>query len=167
MANSLVTDAGIAAAIAAGTSGILVNITGFTLGTSSAAQGATATASDTAVDNLVFTGDTSYMTVSIQNSDTVLFRIFLGQEVGDFNIGQIGLMMGSTLFSKHVLPAQTYKTVGSPPTTLGNIKVFDVAIRLTNIANLLNLSYIAAMYASLPEVDFETSSAPSSIVTCG
>jgi len=153
LANSVVTDAGIAAAVAAGSAGALIQITGFTIGSSSAAQGSSALVTDTAVDGLVFTGGMSYVSVSIQNSDTVLFRIFLGQEVGDFNIGQIGLMMGSTLFSKHVLPAQSFKTIGSPPVTLGNVKVFDIAIRFTNIANLLDLSYIAAMYASLPEVD--------------
>jgi len=151
-----VTNAGIAAAIAAGSSGPLVQIVGFTIGQSSAADGAYFDPTNTAVDNLQYTGTVSQMTYQVISANAVLFSIVLDQSVGNFNVGQVGIMQaGGIMFGKLVYANQTAKFTGSPPVSLGNYLVLEVVLEMNNISSALDLSLIQAQYSSLPEVATE------------
>ena len=154
---STVLDAGITAAIAAGTTGPSINITGFTMGSTSAAQGGVANSSDTGVDNLVYTGTASQIYYALlPDSDACLFRIVLDDTVGNFEVGQICLMIGSTAFSKSVLYQQQYKWKSVLPGIYGNTLTFDLVLAISDVQSCINLTLLQELYASLPEVSDET-----------
>jgi hypothetical protein len=152
----VVTDAGISAAIAAGRTGPKIDIAGFRIGSLSAAEGAVALVTDTDVDGFVYAGDLSKITYSQVDMDTVVWRITLGTDIGNFDVGNIGLVTSSgAMFCKAVLPGKSNKYASSPPQVLGNRKVFNIVMRLDNSGNLLNLSIIDSTECSLPEVPTE------------
>ncbi len=153
---STVTLAGIAAAIDAGASGPQINIIGFRIGSDSAAEGSVALNTDTDVDNFAFAGDLSFMTYTRIDDDTVCWRIGLDTTIGNFDVGNIGLMIeGDVLFAKAVLPGKSNKYKSDPPKIVGNRKFYNIILTLTNVANLLDLSIIESTTCSLPEVATE------------
>ena len=153
---SVVTDVGVTAAIDAGASGPDIIVTGFRIGTQSAAQGAVALTTDTDVDGRVYDGDISAMTYTRINANTVAWRIMLGAEVGDFDVGQIGIVVeGGILFAKAVLPGRQNKWQSRPPALIGDTQFYTVLMTLTNVANLLNVTMMNTLEASLPEVPTE------------
>lgn len=154
---SVVLDAGIQAAIAAGTSGPSFNITGFQIGSLSAAQGAVASATATGVDNWVYTGTASQIYYALlPDSDACLFRIILDESVGNFQVGQICLMIGSTAFSKSILYQQQNKWKSALPGLYGNSISFDIVLAISDAQACINLSMFQSLYAMLPEVADET-----------
>ena len=154
---SVILDAGVQAAIAAGTSGPAFNITGFQLGAPSAAQGATAVSTATGVDSWVYTGDANQIYYALlPDSDACLFRIVLDESVGNFAVGQICLMIGNTAFSKSVLYQQQNKWQSNLPSVYGNSISFDLVLAISDAQSCINLTMMQSLYAMLPEVADET-----------
>ena len=151
--SSTITTVGITAALNAGTTGPQINVAGFRLGSLSAAEGAVATVNDTDVDGFVYQGSINQMAYTVVDQDTVMWTLALDTTVGNFEIGNVGIVLtGNVLFAKAVLPGQSPKYQSSPPTTVGNVKYYNVIMRLANVASLINLSVVQALEMSIPEV---------------
>lgn len=156
-AYSVVTDAGVQAAIAAGGSGPQISITGFQIGSLSAADGAVPDPTATTVDNWQYTGTATQIYYAAEpNSDSCIFRVLLDDTVGNFTVGQIGLMVGTTLFSKSVLFQPQKKWQSNLPALIGNTLPFDLILGISNAQSCINLSILQTLDATLPEVSDET-----------
>ena len=154
---SVILKAGRSAAISAGTTGPVFDITGFRIGSTSAKEGAVADENDTDVDNLVYEGDsTDIYYAAIPDQDACLFRIVLDETVGDFDIGQICLMLGNIAFSKSVMFSKIPKWKSVLPGRIGNSWSFDIILSLSVAQSCVNLSLLKSLYAILPEVADET-----------
>jgi hypothetical protein len=154
--SGVITDVGIAAAIAAGVTGPQINLGGYRIGSDSAMQGAVALTTDVDVDSLVYSGPVSNITYTIIDADTINWKIRLDTTVGNFEIGNVGIILeDGTLFCKAVLPGQSYKWISNPPTTVGNIKYLNIIMHLANAQGLINLTIMESDTASLPEVATE------------
>ncbi len=159
--SGVITNAGITAAIQAGTAGPQINITGFRIGSASAVDGAVALVTDTDVDSFVYQGTAAQVSYLIIDADSAMFRIELDTTVGNFSVGNIGLTMANNvLFAKAVMPAESVKYMSIPPTTVGNIKFYNIVMRLANIASLINLTIIESLTAAIPEVASELALPP-------
>ena len=154
--SGVVLKAGISAAIQAGSTGPLMDVAGFRIGSSSAAEGAVALETDTDVDNFVYAGDTSMLTYNQIDEDTLVWIIALPRSVGDFQVGNICITLaGGANLCKAVLPGQSPKYRDNPPQVVGNYKVYNIVMHLANAAGAINLSVLEANNASLPEVPTE------------
>lgn len=156
---STITDAGVRAIIAAGSAGggPQINITGFQIGTLSAADGATPDPTASAVSNWVYTGSVNQIFYAAEpNSNSCIFRIVLDETVGNFNIGQIALFTGSTMFSLSILFQQVPKWKQNLPSLQGNSLAFDLVLGISNAQSCINLTLLQSLDATLPEVQDET-----------
>ena len=161
----VVTAAGIAASIAAGRAGPQIVVVGYHIGENSAMEGAVASATDTEVDSLVYAGGVKDMSYSQISADTVVWRIRLDSTVGNFDYGNVGLILqDGSLFCKAVMPGRDYKyeTEGTSP---GNNRYINILLRLANSASLINLSFISTLDCNLPEVIDETHLPPAGTST--
>ena len=157
----VVTNVGISAAISAGRTGPKIDVGGFRIGSMSAAEGSVALVTDTDVDDFVYAGDLSAITYNQLDQDTVIWRIDLEPGIGDFDVGNLGLVTASgALFCKATLPGKSFKYASSPPIVLGNRKFYNIVMRLDNAGNLLNLSIIQSNEASIPETPTELTLPP-------
>ncbi len=153
---AVVTNAGLSDAIAAGNSGPQINITYFRIGSAAASDGAQALVTNTDVQNFVYQGTSSQMSYSVIDTDTVLYRIVLDQTIGNFEIGNVGIFTSDgTMFAQGVLPQETPKYFSQPPNLIGNRKVIDFVLVLSNQANIVNLNIFLANECSLPQVPTE------------
>jgi Collagen triple helix repeat (20 copies)/Phage tail-collar fibre protein len=153
---AVITTAGITAAINAGVDGPQITVTGFRIGSQSFADGAQALVTDTDVDGFVFQGTTSQISYTVVDQDTVMWTISLDSTIGNFEIGQIGLLLSdNVLWAKAVYPAESPKYMSDPPNTVGNFKFYKILMRLANVANLINLTILTSDDANLPEVPTE------------
>ena len=154
--SGIITQAGITAAINAGQTGPNFDVSGFRIGSQSANEGATALSTDTDVDGFVYQGNPTQLSYNIVDQDTIMWTIALDTTVGNFEIGNVGIVMpGNVLLCKAVYPAQTLKYMSNPPTTVGNVLYYKILMRLANIASLINVTIIESLTASLPEVPTE------------
>ncbi len=152
------TNNGIVAALAAQTSGLLINVTNFKIGS---ASGFTPQVTDVAVHTLVYTGLAGQLTYRINNQNTVIFRVLLDYSVGNFTIGNIGLYLADgSLFALCALPAQEFKSVSNYPTVIGNVKIFDISLNIANSGSLINYTITQSLPAQVPELTFDTSLPP-------
>lgn len=153
---SVITKAGTQAIMSAGTSGPLIDITGFRIGARSAAQGAVADKNDTDVDDFVYSGDSTAISYQVlPDSESCMFQIVLDESVGDFTVGQIGLMAGNTLFSKSVLFRTENKWKSELPGRYGNTITFNIILTISDVESCINLTILRSLYASLPQVETE------------
>jgi hypothetical protein len=154
---SVILKAGVSAAISAGSTGPKMEITGFRIGNVSAREGAVARKEDTDVDGFVYSGDaTEIYYAELPEEDACLFRIVLDENIGDFDVGQICLMIGDVAFSKSVLYARQAKWKNALPGRLGNNFSFDIVLALSDAQACINLTLLKSLYAVLPEVADET-----------
>lgn len=154
--SGVVLKAGISAAIQAGSTGPLMDVAGFRIGSASAAEGAVALETDTDVDDFVFAGDTSMLTYNQIDEDTLVWIIALPRSVGDFDVGNICVTLaGGVNLCKAVLPGKSPKYRDNPPAVVGNYKIYNIVMHLANAAGAINLSVLEANNASLPEVPTE------------
>lgn len=154
---SVMTKAGRIAAIASGNMGPKIEITGFRIGSRSAAEGAIADKLATDVDDFVYESDTTRIAYALMpDSESCLFRITLDENIGDFDVGQIALMIGPTMFSKSVLFKKTPKWKSVLPGRYGNTVSFDIVLTLSDVEGCINLTLLKSLYTSLPEVANET-----------
>ncbi|MDE1905079.1 MAG: phage tail protein [Rhodospirillales bacterium] len=153
---SVITNAGLSDAITNGTQGLKVQISSFQIGSALITPQPTMTG----VTTLVYTGTADQITYSSNAStDEITFYVSLGETVGNFYIGNIGLFTtDGTMFAISALANQEYKlktdTGTSPPTT-GNSRIYAIVVALTNVQNLIDVSIISPAYASLPSVTTE------------
>ena len=150
---------GITASIAGGVTGPKIDITGFQIGSLSAADGAVADKTATGVDNWVYTDPTinNIYYAELPDSDACLFRVILDESVGNFTVGQICLMIGATTaYSKSVLYQPQKKWKSNLPGLFGNNVSFDIVLAISDAQSCINLTMLTPLYASLPEVTDET-----------
>lgn len=163
---SVLTDAGISAIINAGTSGPAIDITGFRIGSRSVAEGAVPSKSDSDVDDFVYQGSATQIAYQIlPDGRGCMFQIVLDEDIGDFTVGQIGLMVGSVMLSKTVLYRGENKWRSNLPGVMGNALVFNIILEISNVQSCINLTLMRSLYASLPEVNTESGLPPANTAT--
>jgi hypothetical protein len=78
------------------------------------------------------------VTQIVIDPNTIRTIVYLGVDVGDFNIGTFGLYDNSgTLFAVAQFPGAGSKTASSPPAQVGNIRTFYIDITYANLAALI------------------------------
>lgn len=149
-----ITNAGIEAAILAGTTGPQIIMSHFKIGSSS---GFEADPALTDVVDEVFDGAaTGLLTYSIVNANAVRYRVTLPESIGDFAVGNIGIYLSDgTLFAIVVKDSVDTKTATAPNIT-GNRLVYDIVLILNNQAVLANLTLLVEETAAIPVVADET-----------
>ena len=153
MSTTAITKLGLRQAALAGMYGPQITITGVKIGSNLI----TASSDMTDVSGKVWEGGTDYIRYQVLNDSTVLFKITLTEDIGDFNIGNIGLYLDSgDLFAIVALPAVSEKIKNNPPDVVGNRRIFNIPIVLSGIATITNLSVLIADEASIPVVANET-----------
>ena len=165
MPQQLITSAGITALSNAISRGTSVNVIGYRIGSR---VNFTPASNITNVDTLVFPSTgvaTNGLSYTITNGVTnqVLFRISLNSTLGNFNVGNIGLFIGSTnspiLLAIVTLDETDTKTATVINGAEGNILTYDMYITVNDIANSINYSLIDSntnSLLSLPTVTDET-----------
>jgi hypothetical protein len=149
---TIVTNAGIAAAIAAGNEGPQININGFQIGQDIITPDPTLTAVSTAV----YIGSSSQIQYEILNNNTVVYVITLDETVGDFTIGNIGLFTNTgTMFAISALPIAEPK-LSTSSLGLGTRRIFNIIITLSQLATISEFVIEESQTGNLPEVANET-----------
>ena len=153
---TVITNAGLGAAVTAGNNGATIEITTFQLGSALITPSATMTG----VTGFVYEGTSSQITYSANAStSTMTFFVTLSESVGTFYTGNIGLFLSDgTMFTITALANLDYKTVTNTsvtPNIVGNVRIYAIPIALTNVQNLINVTALFANYASLPSVATE------------
>lgn len=141
-AQTVITTAGIAAAVAAGLGGPQIQITKARFGS------ALIVPLDSMVDVTDFEIEIGSANIrySIRDENTIVYRLILDETMGDFNVGNIALVLANdTVFSLSSLPSITTKVVG-------NRREFTIPLTLSGLATISNLSVILADVMSIPEV---------------
>lgn len=155
MTTTVITDAGIAKAIAAGSGGPLIKVTHFKFG-SDIITG-TISSAMTDVSGEVYVGNNSQITYSKVDDSNFVYMISVDDTVGDFNVGNIGLFLeDGTMFAIAALVSTSPKIKDNPP-QIGNFKDYEVHVRLDGQANITDLTILTAADAKLPEVATESS----------
>jgi len=148
VAKTVITNAGLAAAAAAGLGSPEVKVEKVRFG--SALIDPNATMTD--VTDFVYEAPSSAIRYSIRDDNTVLYRIILDEEVGDFTIGNYGLVLeDGTVFSITSMAATTSKIKNNSP-TIGNRKVWTLPLTLSGLATISDLSVLLVEELSIPEV---------------
>ena len=153
---TVLTNAGQTDAITNGNNGLKITISSFQIGSALITPAATMTG----VTSLVYTGTTSQITYAANAStNQMVLYITLGETVGPFTVGNIGLFLSDgTMFSITALAIAETKTVTNTtvvPNVVGNTRIFAIPITLTNVQNIINVSSLSPAYASLPSVATE------------
>lgn len=153
MSQTLISQVGLSAAARAGLYGPQISITKVKIGKDLI----TPTTAMTDVSGVVWEGDTSFIKYQVLNESSVLFKITLDENVGDFDVGNIGLFLESgELFAIVALPSVSKKIKNNLPDVVGNRRIYNIPIVLSGIANIVNLSILVADEASIPVVANET-----------
>ena len=150
---TVVTDAGINAALQAGLNGPKISVTSVRVGSSIIQP----TSDMTDVTNEVWRGDSSYIQYQIMDERTFLFKVTLDEGIGDFDIGNIALFLeDGTMFCISTLVGPESKIKNNDP-IVGNRKIFEIPIVLSGLSGLINVNVIVPDEASIPFVSTEES----------
>ena len=150
---TVVTDAGINAALQAGLNGPKISVTSVRVGSSIIQP----TSDMTDVTNEVWRGDSSYIQYQIMDERTFLFKITLDESIGDFDIGNVGLFLeDGTMFSISTLVGPESKIKNNEP-VVGNRKIFEIPIVISGLSGLINVNVIVPDESSIPFVNNEES----------
>lgn len=150
---TVITDAGINAAINAGLNGPKISVTKVKIGSTILNP----TSDMTDVANEVWSGNVSYIQYQIMDERTFLFKITLDESIGDFDIGNIGLFLeDGTMFCISTLLGIEKKIKNNTP-VVGNRKTFEIPIVLSGLSGLINLNLLVPDECSLPFVQTEES----------
>lgn len=152
---TIITNAGITAAIQAGISGPQIKISSVKIGNNILIPNVEMTD----VSGLVWSGDSSYLQYQIVDDRTFLFKITLDESIGNFNIGNIGLFLDNgTLFCLTALTQVEQKIKNDDDSNVvGNRKIFEIPIVLSGISSLLDVTVMVPDEASIPFVQNELS----------
>lgn len=154
MATSVITKAGLLKAALAGVSGPKIEIVKVRIG--SAIITSTLNSDMTDVTNFVWEGGPEYIRYQVMSDTTVLWKITLPESVGDFDIGNIALVMSDgTAFTITALPKVSFKQANNLPDVVGNRRVFNIPVVLSGIAEIVNLELLIADEANVPTVNTE------------
>lgn len=152
MSSTVITSTGLKACCLAGLYGPEIKITKVKVGSNLI----TPTSSMTDVSGLVWEGGVESIRYQVANDSTVIFKVTLDQNVGDFDIGNIGLYLDTgELFCITGLPAVSFKQKANLPDVAGNRRIFNIPIVLSGIATILDLSILIADEANIPSVNTE------------
>lgn len=150
---TVITDAGISAAIQAGMRGPLVRVTSVKIGSSIILPDSAMTD----VTDQVWVGDSSHIQYQIVDDRTFMFKITLDESIGDFDIGNIGLFLDDgTMFAIATLIGVEKKIANNDP-VVGNRKIFEIPIVLAGISGVLDVTLLVPDECSLPFVQTEAS----------
>ena len=145
---TILTDAGLNAAVLAGTTGPTVNVTSVKIGSSIV----TPTSAMTDVTGLVWTGDSTYIRYQVQDDGLFAFKITLDEGIGDFEIGNIGLFLDDgTMFTITSMDKVALKIKNDTDVTGNRISIV-VPIKLAGISNLMNVTVLVPDESSIPFV---------------
>lgn len=148
---TVITTAGLNAAINAGTSGAKIDIVAFKIGASIIAP----TVDMTDVTGLVYTGTAPQINYRVVDANTTDYLITLDETVGDFSIGNVGLYLpNGTLFAITGYPTANPKRKTSGG-TLGNRRTLQITIKYAGLGSISNFSVSVLQLLSLPEVPTE------------
>lgn len=146
---TVITDGGISAAIDAGSGGPEVKVSYFKIGSTVI----TPNRSMTNVTNLVYTGDASQIQYLKLDDSTIVYVITLEEDVGDFNIGNIGIFLeDDTMFSITTLVSPVPKWANDPPDIVGNRKKFNIMIHLDGIGDISDFTLLVLEESAIPTV---------------
>lgn len=145
---TIITDFGLKKFITAGTGGPKLNITSVKIG--STILNPTSTMTD--VDNMVWAGDSTYITYQILDDNTFAFVVTLDEGIGNFQVGNIGLFMeDGTMFCLTTLLYPEQK-IANGSRIIGNRLEYVIPILLSGISDAVDVSYLMSAEASLPVV---------------
>ena len=156
---TVITDAGLSAAIQAGLGGPKINVTSVKIGSSIINP----TSDMTDVVNEVWAGDTKRIRYQIQDQRTFTFVVSLDESIGDFDIGNIGLFLeDGTLFCITTMVGVEKKIANNPP-QVGNRITLAVPIVLTGISGLIDLTIMVPDESSIPFLQDESGLPPANV----
>jgi len=148
---TVITNSGITSVINAENDGPKIKVTSVKIGSTIINP----TSSMTDVTNVVWQGDSSYLTYNIIDSNTFAFKLTLDESVGDFDVGNIGLFTSDgAMFCITSLFAIERK-IRSTVSQTGNRRQYIVYIQLTQIIDKIDLTVIDNTDASIPTVQTE------------
>jgi hypothetical protein len=148
VAKTVITQAGIAAVIAAGTGGPAIKVAKVRFGSTLIDP----LASMTDVDSFVYESTGAAIRYSIRDENSVNYRIILDETIGDFTIGNYALVLeDGTIFSITSLNSTLTKTA-TVGMVLGNRRIFNLPLVLSGLASISNFTLILADELSIPEV---------------
>lgn len=151
---TIITNAGISAAINAGLNGPRIKVNKVKIGN----QIIVPTAQMTDVTGDVGQEfDSSYIQYQVIDDRTFLFKITLDESVGDFDIGNIGLFLeDGTMFTITAL-TKVEEKIKNNGETVGNRRVFEIPIVLSGLSGLIDVTILVPDEASIPFVANENS----------
>jgi hypothetical protein len=157
---SVITKAGISAAIRAGSGGALININHFKIGPTQIVpdEGMTDASLYTSanpIGGVPYIGSPDSMAYRVIDENTTSYVIILDEHMGDFTIGNVGLFLDDgTLFSitSYSFTSLKRKSVGANP---GNRRILTINIKYSNLATISNFTIQLLELLSLPEVPTE------------
>lgn len=148
VAKTVITQAGIAAVIAAGSGGPAIKVAKVRFGSTLIDP----LASMTDVDSFVYESTGAAIRYSIRDENSVNYRIILDETIGDFTIGNYALVLeDGTIFSITSLNSTLTKTA-TVGMVLGNRRIFNLPLVLSGLASISNFTLILADELSIPEV---------------
>lgn len=151
-----ITDLGIAAALQAGLGGPEIRVNKVKIGSAIIQPNS----SMTDVVDPVWEGNVDYIRYQVQDQRTFTFVVSLDEEIGDFDIGNIGLFLDDgTMFSITTMVGKERKIANNPP-QVGNRITLAVPIVLTGISGLIDLTIMVPDENSIPFLQTEAGLPP-------
>ena len=151
-----ITDLGIAAALQAGLGGPEIRVNKVKIGSSVIQPNS----SMTDVVDPVWEGNVDYIRYQVQDQRTFTFVVSLDEEIGDFDIGNIGLFLDDgTMFCITTMVGKERKIANNPP-QVGNRITLAVPIVLTGISGLIDLTIMVPDENSIPFLQTEAGLPP-------
>lgn len=153
----IITQQGIAAAIQSEAGGYVtkIKLTTYAIGDGA---GIEPTGNETNVyGNIVKSGNIADdMTVLRAGDNLLVYKMTMGTDIGDFNVGNIGLFdENGNLFALLVYNQVRPKVAANPPQEPGNILRVQMGLVFANIASAVDVSFIDSATADLPTVATE------------
>lgn len=162
LATGVITNAGNSAIVANGTTAAGIAISHAQVGSANLSTLTTAELQAlTAVSGLVWDSTSSSSALSYMvNTGTpnqVLFKLVLDESIGDFSVGNIGLLdANNTLYGLLALSTTATKVSSSTASGPGNRKTYNMFVDFSNAATITSFSAVTQSASSIPEVANET-----------
>lgn len=158
MAVTVITSAGIAAAIAAESRGLRVSINRFKIGSSII----TPTPNMTDVSGQVYDSgpNTDKLTVSSVGSNSILYKVRLDDTIGNFQVGNIGLFLSSGVMFSITALQEPVSKISSVGASVGNVLTFNILLQINNIASAFDITLNYVEDLQIPEVPTENNLPP-------
>lgn len=147
-ASTVITKVGESAIIRAGISGPQIKVASFRIGSSLIVPNENATD----VADTVYIGVSSQIQYQILSESDFVYHILLDENIGNFNIGNIGLFLeDGTMLTITSLPGLVAKYRSEGTTTIGNYKAFDIHIKIDGQQAITDLTLLTVLESAIPE----------------